>query len=56
MLLCMLKTTLLHKYFPDDNKHRKKYEKIMKERKKFTYHSDDEDEKDEEEGEGQSEN
>lgn len=25
VLLCFLKATLLHKYFPDNNKHRRKY-------------------------------
>lgn len=24
-ILCILKATLLHKYFPDNNKHRRKY-------------------------------
>lgn len=30
LILCTLKATLLHKYFPDDNKHRRKYEKMIK--------------------------
>ena len=30
LLLSTLKAALLHKYFPDNNKHRKKYEKMTK--------------------------
>jgi hypothetical protein len=30
LLLSTLKATLLHKYFPDNSKHRKKYEKMTK--------------------------
>lgn len=40
LLLCTLKATLLHKYFPDDNKHRRKYEKMTKEKKKIIMHED----------------
>jgi hypothetical protein len=35
LLLCTLKAALLHKYFPDDNKHRRKYEKMAKEKRKL---------------------
>lgn len=52
LILCTLKAALLHKYFPDDNKYRKKFEKITKEKKKAASRSDDEDD----EGNAESDN
>jgi hypothetical protein len=40
LLLCTLKAALLYKYFPDDNKHRRKYEKLAKEKRKLVMLSD----------------
>ena len=38
-LLHSLKATLLHKYFPEDSKHRKKHERLSKEKRKYRYSS-----------------
>lgn len=40
----LLKSTLLYKYFPDNNKYRKKYEKLSKEKKKAIVGIEDEEE------------
>lgn len=55
LLLCTLKATLLLKYFPDNTKHKKKYEKITKEKKKaiFRQSEEEDDQDDEMDGEGE---
>lgn len=40
LLLCIFKITLLYKFFPDNNKYRKKYEKMTKDKKKAVMQSD----------------
>lgn len=50
LLLCTLKATLLHKYFPDNNKHRKKYQKMTKEKKKAIIHSEEEEDNEGQQG------
>lgn len=41
LLLCTLKAALLHKYFPENNKHRKKFEKLTKEKRKAVINTDE---------------
>ena len=41
-LLHSLKATLLHLYFPEDSKHKKRHEKLIKEKRKYQDDSDEE--------------
>jgi hypothetical protein len=34
LLLCTLKAALLHRYFPDDSKHRRRFDKMTKEKRR----------------------